>query len=58
MPSPQEFTHQRIYKETKRKLAALSDLEGRSAPQQLKVIIDREYQNHPEADKPTKTEET
>lgn len=44
----EEVTHQRIYVETKRKLDSLSRLESRSTPQQLKVIVDREYDKHPE----------
>jgi hypothetical protein len=41
---PSDTTQQRIFRDTKRKLAELSGFEGRTSPQQLKVIIDREYE--------------
>lgn len=50
MPTP-EYTQQRIARDTKRKLKEISKLEGRSTPQQLKIIIDREYEAKPELNK-------
>lgn len=44
-PTKPLFTTQRVYIETKRKLDSLSRLESRSAPQQLKVIVDREFES-------------
>jgi hypothetical protein len=48
MPTSDEYTQQRIHRDTKRKLKEISSVEGRATPQQLKIIIDREYAAHSE----------